>query len=143
MADVIFTSGKKIITLKDEDGHSVDVGINPYDAKFLLAIMDCAEKLDAEQSKLNNAIKGVTDWKALYGATVKADEAMRELIDGLFHKEVCSALFPDVTVYALADGLPIWANLLYAMTEQMDIGLADEKAKAQERIRKYSAKWKK
>ena len=71
------------------------------------------------------------------------DAEMRNIIDGIFAVPVCAALFPKQTVYAVGGGFPTWANLLYAIVDKMDEGAAGEKKMAQQRIRKYSEKYKK
>lgn len=142
MADInlSFDSGVKTLELSDGKGHAIEVTFNPYDVMFFGTIMDAAEKLDAEQSKLA-AIKS-EDWKEIYDACMESDKAMRNIIDGIFDAPVCAALFPHQTVHAIGSGFPAWCNLLYAITDHMDVGLEAEKAKTQERIKKYSSKYK-
>lgn len=143
MADIglVFDSGIKTLELKDEKGNSVEVSFNPYDALFLFAIMDAAEKLDAEQAKLR--VPTADNWRDYYKTALEVDKSMKKIIDDLFGAPICETLFPRQTVYAVGNGLPVWTNLLYAVVDHMDVGLAEEKKKAQERIRKYSAKYKK
>lgn len=141
MADIglVFDSGIKTLELSDGKGHSIEVSFNPYDALFLGSIMAAAEKLDEKQATL----KGLGDnWQAIYDASIKADAEMRDILDGVFDAPVCAALFPRQTVFAVGGGFPAWANLLYAVVDQMDAGLAGEKEKAQARIKKYSEKYK-
>ena len=142
MADINLTidTGVKTLELTDGKGHSVEVTFNPYDVMFFGVIMDAAEKLDAEQSKL--AATQSDDWKVIYQACMDVDKSMREIIDGIFNAPVCDALFPNQTVHAIGNGFPAWCNLLYAIADHMDTGLEAEKQKTQERIKKYSGKYK-
>lgn len=142
MADIslAFDSGIKTLELSDGKGHSIDVSFNPYDIMFLGTIMDASEKLDEKQSALQK-IK-VDDWKIVYETSMQADKEMREIIDGVFGAPICAELFKKQTVFAVGNGFPAWANLLYAVVDKMDEGLTVEKQKAQERIRKYSEKYK-
>lgn len=144
MADVslVFDSGIKTLELSDGKGHAIEVVFNPYDALFLGKIMNAAEELDALQTKLRDAAQSTTDWKAFYPISQDVDADMRKVLDNLYEQPVCETLFPKQSVYALGNGFPAWANLLYAVIDQMDAGLAAEKAAAQQRIRKYSEKYK-
>ena len=143
MADIglVFDSGVRTLELSDGAGHSVEVRFNPYDIYFLGAVMNAAEKLDEEQGKLRQI--RTDDWRDVYHAALEADERMKTIIDQIFGVPVCATLFPDQTVHAIGGGLPVWANLLYAIVDKMDVGLGAEKEQARKRIAKYSAKYKK
>lgn len=134
-------AGAKTMELTDGKGHSVEVEFNPYDTMLIGAILDATEKLDAIQAKL--APLSMENWREYYTAAMEADKEMRVILDGIFDKPICEALFPRQTVFAIANGFPAWANLLCAVLEVMDAGLATEKKNAQNRIRKYSGKYKK
>ena len=139
MAEIIrFDTGIKTFSLNGE----VEVKFNPSDTAFLGKIFDAVEKLEgkesayrAEAEKLNTA--------AIFALAKKCDNEMREIIDAVFDVPVCTALFPEGYVMALADGFPRWANLLYAIVEMMDASTGPAKERAQERVRKYSAKYRK
>ena len=138
---LIFDGGIRTLELSDGKGHSIEVSFNPYDVQFFGVIMDAAEELDAKQ----NELKSVTtdDWTAVYKRSIAIDAEMRDILDGVFDAPVCAALFPKQTVFAVGGGFPAWANLLYAIVDKMDEGAAGEKKLAQQRIRKYSEKYKK
>ena len=141
MADMALQFDTGVRTLELTDGtHSVDVTFNPYDVIFLNRVIVAAEQLDKEQEKLSKL--PTDDWKKVYEESVKADTAMKAIIDDLFGAPVCDALFAAQTVFALGNGFPAWSNLLYAVIEKMDTGLSAEKDTAQKRIRKYSEKYK-
>lgn len=139
MAEVVFDSGIRSLDIRDDAGHSVTISYNPYDVLFLGGLMDAAEKLDAEQTRLQSM--PTDDWRKVYRAAMDADKVMKGVLDEAFGAPVCEALFPHQTVHAIGNGLPAWANLLYAVIDSMDAGMEAEKSKAQERIRKYSAKY--
>lgn len=56
------------------------------------------------------------------------DAEMRETINGVFEQPVCEALFGNVSVYAIADGAPLWMNLMVAIMDELDEGIKREKA---------------
>lgn len=151
MADVIrlnIESGEKEIELVNaKRGLSVTVTVAVYDVFFLGAIMEAADKLDAIGSKLRDLAPPVTasseQFIDFYRKSKEVDKETRDIIDSLFDAPVCDTLFPKQSMFSVGNGAPTWANILYAIVDQMDGGLADEKEKAQTRIRKYSAKYKK
>ena len=143
MADInlTFDSGIRTLELTDGKGHSVEVTFNPFDVVFIGSIMDAAEKLDEVQKRLKSFSSD--DWREVYKACMDADKEMRDILDGLFDVPICDALFSGQSVHAVGNGFPAWANLLCAVLDNMDTGLAAEKELAQSRIRKYSSKYKK
>lgn len=53
-----------------------------------------------------------------------------------------AAVFGTMNVYALADGLPVWCNLMLAIIDEMDSSFAREKKASNPRVQKYLAKYK-
>lgn len=136
-----FDSGERTLELKDAKGiNSVEVLFNPYDVMFLGKLVNAAEQIDAVQSELKST--PTDNFMKFYDASITADKKMRGILDCVFNVPVCEKLFPRQTVYAVGNGFPAWANLLYAVIDHMDAGLDEEKNRAQERIRKYSEKYK-
>ena len=64
------------------------------------------------------------------------------MVDGVLGAGVCDALFGDMNVYAMANGFPVWANLLLVIIDEVDRGVTEEQGKMPARIRKYSQKYK-
>lgn len=120
----------------------VELVFNPTDAVFVERLYNAFEALD----KLQETIKADTaklGMRELFDTARKRDAEMRELIDGALGAPVCEALFGDMNVYAMANGAPVWANLLLAIMDEVDRGVTEEHGKVPERIRKYSQKYKK
>lgn len=69
------------------------------------------------------------------------DAEMRETIDGVFEQPVCEPLFGNVSVYAIADGAPLWMNLMVAIVDELDEGIKREKAFHSEKLAKYTKKY--
>ena len=98
-------------------------------------------KLDAEQQTYRSEMEASTDKRKIFDIAHQHDEKMRDMIDGLFEKPVCAALFGSMNVYALADGLPVWANLMLAILDQVDATMTREKLRTNPRIQKYTERW--
>ena len=71
----------------------------------------------------------------------KMDEEMREIINDVFGFDICSTLFGEMNVYALADGLPVWANLMLAIMDEVDTTFAREQKATNPRVSKYTKKY--
>ena len=66
---------------------------------------------------------------------------MREIIDSVFEKKLCDELFGEMNVYALASGLPVWANLLLAVIDKTNASMDEESKKTDDRLNKYLKKY--
>ena len=62
-------------------------------------------------------------------------------MDGVFGAPVCDALFGCMNVYAMADGLPVWCNLMLAVMDEIDTTFAREQKATNARITKYTKKY--
>ena len=147
MADIKLSveSGEKEVELVNAKRNlSVTVLVAVYDVFFMGRVMETAEKLDELQRELQaRTPKEPEKFMEFYRYCREVDGMMRKAIDELFGQTVCDAILPDVSMFAIGNGAPAWANILYSVIDHMDDGLVKEKETAQARIRKYSAKYKK
>lgn len=120
----------------------VDVAFNPTDSAFVERLYDAFSALDSKQEEYKAEIEKA-DKREIFAIARKRDREMREIIDGVLGAPVSSALFGNMNVYALADGLPVWANLLLAIMDEIDSVMGTEQKRTDARVRKYSAKYKK
>lgn len=138
MADIRFDSGVQSFDING----AVSVEFSPTDSDFAQKIYNIFEQLDEKQKSYSEKVKEASETKAVFEIANQFDAEIRAMIDGLFGKPVCEALF-KTNVMALADGLPVWCNLMLAVIEKMDVGFAEEKLKTNPRIAKYTNRWKK
>lgn len=138
MADIRFDSGVQSF---DVNG-AVSVEFSPTDSDFAQRLYDVFEKIDEKQKAYTEKLQAEQEAKEVFQIARQFDTEIRSLIDGVFGKPVCDALF-RTNVMALADGLPVWCNFLLAIMEQMEVGFEAEKLKTNPRIAKYTKKWKK
>ena len=66
---------------------------------------------------------------------------MRGIIDGVFGDGLCNKIFGDVSLYASADGLPVWQNFILAVIDLFDEATKREAALSNEKIQKYVKKY--
>lgn len=150
MADIslkIESGVKELELVNEKRGLSATIFVAVYDIFFLGAVMEAAEKLDALHGEMRSQTPSenasAEKFISFYHKSKEIDLQMREIIDELFDAKVCDALYPKQSMFAVGNGAPTWANILYSVIDQLDDGLAAEKENAQARIRKYSAKYKK
>jgi hypothetical protein len=119
-----------------------EVSFNPTDSAFVEKLFHAFDTLDKRQERYKEQIAGVKDNREVFQIARSQDAEMREIIDGVFGP-VSNQLFGDMNVYALADGLPVWANLMLAVMDEVDTSFAREQKKTNPRVAKYTAKYKK
>ena len=85
--------------------------------------------------------KGIDSPFTAFEIARRRDAEMRAMIDEAMGVPVCDALFGGMNVYAVADGLPVWCNLMLAIFDLIDTTFAAEQKKTNPRIAKYTAKY--
>ena len=118
------------------------VMFNPTDVAFVEKIFSAFNGMDEKTEEYARKIAEETDNAKAFELARQKDAEMREIINGIFGCDVCGPVFGSINVYAQADGLPLWANLLLAIIDEMDDAFAREKKAADPRIKKYTDKFK-
>ena len=136
MADILFDNGLVEYNLNGK----CKVVFNPTDMTFIERVFDVFDTLDAKQEAYKADIEG-KDGKEIFDIARQMDAEMRDIIDNVFECEVCDAVFGGMSVYAVANGLPVWANLFLAVMDEMDSAFAREKKLTNPRIQKYTQKY--
>lgn len=121
---------------------AVEVAFNPTDAAFSEKLYNTFEELDKKEEAYKAAIAKMKPTE-VFAFARKLDAEMREMIDAVLGDGVSAGLFKGINVYALANGLPVWANLLLGIMDEIDDGVASEQKKTSARIKKYSEKYSK
>ena len=120
----------------------VTVRFNPTDASFLERLAELFSSLDALQEEVS-ALQENTPDEEVFPLARDLDARMRKLLDEFFWTPVCDGLFGTMNLFASANGLPVWANLLLAITEEVEGAMQGELTAREKRIAKYTEKYKK
>ena len=141
MRELKFSDGLEEYSLNGR----VTVRFNPTDASFLEKLTSLFSSLDALQEEVSSLQASLPedDDSAVLALARDLDGRMRTLLDGFFGEPVCGALFGSMNLFASAGGLPVWANLLLALSEEVETALQGELTAREKRIAKYTAKYKK
>ena len=138
MKNLSFSDGLEEYSLNGR----VTVRFNPTDASFLERLSELFSRLDALQEEVS-ALQDSTPEEEVFPLAKSLDGRMRDLLDGFLGQPVCEALFGSMNLFASAGGLPVWANLLLALTEEVESAMQGELSAREARIAKYTAKYKK
>ena len=138
MKQLQFSDGLEEYSLNDR----VTVRFNPTDASFLERLSELFSRLDALQEEVST-LQDSTPEEEVFPLAKSLDARMRDLLDGFFGTPVCEALFGSMNLFASAGGLPVWANLLLALTEEVEAAMQGELSAREARIAKYTEKYKK
>lgn len=120
---------------------AVEVAFNPTDSAFVERLFHTFDALDKKQDAYKAEVEQAADKREIFAIARRRDAEMRAMIDETLGQPVCDALFGGMNVYAMADGLPVWCNLMLAVMEEIDTSFAREQKAANPRIQKYTAKY--
>lgn len=118
-----------------------EVSFNPTDSAFVERLFNAFDTLDKKQEAYKAEIDKTADKKEIFEIARERDAEMRSMIDEALGVPVCDALFGNMNVYALADGLPVWCNLMLAVIDEIDTSFAREQKLTNPRISKYTSKY--
>ncbi len=127
-----------LVTYKVND--ACEVTINPTDVVFVEKLYDVFEALDEKQEAYKAEINAANK-REVFKVARRMDEQLREMVNGVFGFDICTAVFGNMSVCSLADGLPLWANLLLGFMDVVDDSFISEQKKTSARITKYSSKY--
>lgn len=139
MAEIRFDTGVVAFNIND----AVTIEFNPTDSEVVEKIYNTFEELDKKQDAYKAEVERCADKKEIFEIARRRDQEMRDMLDGLFGKPICALLFGTMNVYAMADGLPVWCNLMLSVIDQIDTTFSRQKKLTDPRIKKYTERWKK
>ena len=108
-----------------------DVSFNPTDSNFVERLYLAFEELDKKQEGYKAQIEKMGDKKQIFAFARERDAEMRKIIDSVFDAPVADAL------YAMAEGVPVWCNLMLAIMDEIDTSFSREQKFTNPRIKKY------
>lgn len=137
MKELVFDTGRVTFSVNG----ACEVSFNPTDSEFVKRLFDAFETLDKKQDAYKAEVEKMADKKQIFDIARQRDKEMREIIDSVFETPVSDSLFGSMNVYALADGLPVWCNLMFAVMDEVDTTFAREQKATDARIKKYTEKY--
>ena len=117
------------------------VRFNPTDTNFIARIYDAFDALDKKQDDYRRRLDETEDPAELISMMKERDVEMREIIDKVFDSPICEPLFGSVSVFSMAGGSPIWANLFFAIIDVIDADIDTQTKMKNPKIEKYVRKY--
>lgn len=117
------------------------VRLNPTDKTFIQRLSDAFDTLEAKQKSLDDKASRTGDKKEVFRIVSQRDAEVREILDDLFGAGMCEAVFGNMSVHALAGGLPVWVNFMLAVIDVCDSSFLKEKKLRDPRLAKYVQKY--
>lgn len=121
---------------------AVKVHFNPTDATFAEKVVNVFSALEGKQSDYKRELGAAKTTGEVFDVARKWDRDMREAIDNAFDVPVCQAVFGDMNVYAIADELPAWMNLMFAVMDEISAGFENIGEEVPAKIKAYTDKYK-
>lgn len=137
MADIHFEDG--IVTYNINGKY--EISFNPTDSNFVERLYSAFEELDKKQDGYKETIEKMANKREIFDFAKECDGEMRRIIDGVFEQPISDSLFGGMNVYAVANGLPVWCNLMLAVMDEVDTTFAREQKLTNPRVSKYTAKY--
>lgn len=137
MKELNFDTG--VVTYNLNGKH--ELSFNPTDSTFVEKLFTAFDTLDSKQEAYKAEAEKAQGKREVFETARRMDEEMRDIIDEALGAGTCAALFGDMNVYALADGLPVWANLMLAVMDEVDTTFARERKAQSPRLAKYTKKY--
>lgn len=119
------------------------IQLNPSDSGFVETLYGLVSKLDVIHQDAAAKAKDEEDAVKRFDLSRAEDKQMREAVDDVFGAGFCADVFPGIRLFALADGLTVIENFLYALLDKMDADITANVAKRDARIKKYTEKYSK
>lgn len=139
MKELNFATGLEEFSLNGK----CSVVFNPTDPNFAERLFNTFDDLDGKQEKYRDRINKTADKAEIFRIGREMDAEMRERVNAVFGTDICTPLIGSMNIYALADGMPAWANLLLTIMDEVDTTFAREQKATNPRIKKYTEKYKK
>lgn len=117
------------------------IRFNPADIGFLDLLYGLLGKIEAIEAETRKKQGQTEDLAKLFDRSRASDKRMREAVDSVFGEGFSADVFPGIRLTAMAGGLTVLENFIFAIVDEMDESVRDNLAKREGRIAKYTAKY--
>ncbi len=117
------------------------IRFNPADIGFMDTLFSLLGKIESIEAETEKKRGKTEDLAKLFDYARASDKRMREAVDSVFGENFCEEVFPGLRLTAMADGLTVLENFVFAVLDEMDESVRDNLAKREGRIAKYTAKY--
>lgn len=139
MRELTFDSGVVSYSLNGK----CEVSFNPADRVFAERFYNAVDEMGKIQDEYAKKAEALQGPEGAFDLARERDNAMGNVLDGLFNAPVCDAVFGSMSLCAFANGFPVWLNLMLSILDEIEANIGDIQKQADPRIAKYKAKYEK
>lgn len=118
----------------------VKVYLNPTDPAFVSRLYNRFSELEERDKAWRDNLSKLEGAEVL-NAWEEGDQLFRAAIDDVLGEGTCKGVCGSVSVLAMADGSPIWMNILLGLIDVIDSGVAREEKAKNPKLQKYLSKY--
>lgn len=137
MAEINFSTG--VVEMSVNGKRSIR--FNPSDVGFMETLYSLMAKVDGIDAETRKKREKTEDPAKVFDYLRASDKRMREAVDGVFGDGFCDDVFDGVRLMALADGLTVLENFVFAVIDNMDETVRANLEARDSRIAHYTDKY--
>lgn len=118
------------------------VRFNPSDAGFLDTLFALMGKIESISKDTEKKLAKTDDLAKRFDYGRAGEKRRREAVDSVFGEGFCDDVFQGIWMTSMADGMMALENFIFAIVDEMNEDIKDNLAKRNDRIAKYTAKYK-
>lgn len=138
MNDIVFETG---VIEASVNGSERKIRFNPADVGFMETLYSLIAKVEAIDKEAQTKRAKTDDPVKIFDSYRNSDKKMKDAVDAVFGDGFCDDVFGGIRLMALADGLTVLENFILAVMDQMDDTVKDSLSKRDDRISKYTEKY--
>lgn len=138
MADITFSTG---VVEMSVNGSERKIRLNPADIGFMETLYSLLAKVESIDKDGQAKRSKTQDPTKIFDSYRNDDKRMKDAVDAVFGEGFCGEVFDGVRLMALADGLTVLENFIYAVMDHMDDTVKENLAKREGRIAKYTERY--
>lgn len=120
---------------------NVTVRLNPTDPAFVKRLFDRFSELEGKDRAWREKLRDLKEPGEVLAAYEEEDVLFSSAVDDMLGEGTCKGIAGDVSVLAMAEGAPIWMNILLAIIDTMDSAIAREQKATNPKLEKYLKKY--
>ena len=137
MSDIVFSTG--IVEMSVNGGRTIR--FNPADVGFIDTLYSLMAKVEDIEKESQKKREKSDDPAKIFDYFRSSDKRMRDAVDAVFGEGFCDDVFDGVRLVAMADGLTVLENFVFAVIDQMDESVKANMDRRNAKIEQYTAKY--
>lgn len=138
MDGITFSTG--VVEMPVNGGRTIR--FNPADVGFMDTLYSLMAKVEDIEKESQKKREKSDDPAKIFDYFRSSDKRMREAVDAVFGDGFCNDVFDGVRLVAMADGLTVLENFVFAVIDHMDESVRANMEQRNAKIEKYTAKYK-